>query len=507
MHAACTNILTLAPQHADAHFLTGVAHASTGRFAEALGPIGRALELAPERADYHAQHARCLLMLRRHAAAVAAAERVLELEPRDALALDTAGVVFSRAGAHERAAEALRRAAMLRPDRADFLYNLAAALRILGDFSGAEEALERAVAVEPKLYKAYSMLAELRQGQGQGPGRHQIERLTALLDSVGDDVDGELHLRHALAKALEDLGEYEAAFTQLAAGKARKRAAVGYAFETDQALFDAVEAVCGPRLISRAEAGDPSEAPIFVVGMPRSGTTLVERILSSHTEVESAGELAAFSRCLKRLAGTRSRRVLDPETVAAAAEIDVGALGRCYREAARAVTGGKRRFVDKMPLNFFLVGFIAAALPNAKIVGVRRGALDTCVGNYLRLVATDFVYYHYTFDLLDIGRYYARFDALMRQWARLLGDRYYEIRYEALVADQRGETRRLLEHVGLDWQDACLGFERNAGPVATASAVQVREPLHTRHVGRWRRYAASLEPLRAELERAGIGAQ
>ena len=501
MRAACTRLLELAPRHADAHFLLGIAHASAARYREALGWLDRAVALAPERADYRAQQARCLVTLHRYVEALDAAERAWALGPRDALTLDTVGVVLSRTGAHHRAADVFRRAVALCPDRADFHYNLGTALRIVGDLAGAEQAFERAVSLEPRLYNAHSVLAELRT---QTPERNHLDRLSALLAAVGDDVDGELHLRHALAKELEDLGDHRAAFAHLAAGKAKKRATLDYSFDTDRALFESVHAVCTDELLACGGEGYPSEEPIFVVGLPRSGTTLVERILSSHSEVQSAGELPSFGLCLKRAAGTRSPRTLDPETIAAAANADFAMLGRRYIESTRAITGRKPRFVDKMPINFFLVGFIAAALPKARIVCVRRGALDTCVAIYRRLLAPDYVYYRYAYNLSDIGRYYVCFDALMRHWRRLLPDRFHEVRYEALIADPRGEAGRLLEHVGLEWEEACLEPERNLAPVATASAVQVREPLNTAGIGRWRRYAAEIEPLRVELERAGV---
>jgi Tfp pilus assembly protein PilF len=478
-----------------------MAAASAGHWAEGLARIERAIELAPERADYHAQRARFLALLRRDAEAAAATERALALEPRDALTLDTLGVVLARIGAHARATDVFRRATALAPRRADFHYNLGASLRFVGDFDGAERAFEQAVSLEPTLYRAHSALADLRT---QRPGCHHIERLTALLENVGDDVDGELRLRHALAKELDDLGEHAAAFANLEAGKARKRAAVGYRFATDRELFEALEAVFDESSMQGRGQGYANNEPIFVLGMPRTGTTLVERILSSHSQVRSAGELGNFAVCLKHAAGTRSPRVLDRETIAAAARADFRALGERYIESTRLITGTKRHFVDKMPLNFFLVGFIALALPSAKIVCVRRGAMDTCLANYRQLFSADFRYYQYAYDLTDTARYYACFVRLMRRWRRLLGERFFELRYERLVAYPRRETGRLCEHVGLDFEAGCLEFHRNPEPVATASAVQVRQPLHAKSIGRWHRYKRELEPLRVALEAEGI---
>ena len=501
-HAACLRVIEIDPRHADAHFLLGMVALASGNVAKAHELVARAIGLDGGRADYHAQLARCLALLSRHEEARAAVASALELGARDALTLDTIGVALSRLGDHERAAAAFEAAVALAPRNAGFQYNLAASLRFLGRFAAAEEAYEAALAADPSFHCAHSALAELRRQSRQN---NHIRRLTGALARVGADVDAELHVRYALAKEHEDIGDYAAAFAHLTAGKAKKRRALGYTGAEDRALFAQIRAAFdAARLAGAEETGDPSEAPIFVIGMPRTGTTLVERILSSHSAVATVGESQNFALCVKRAAGTASSRVLDEATLAAAFAADRGALGRRYLESTRPTEPPAQRFVDKMPLNFFYVGFIHGALPNAKIVCLRRNPLDTCLSNFRQLFALDFSYYDYAYDLSDIGRYYVLFDELMRHWHAVLPGRILDVEYERLVTRQEPETRRLLEFCGLPFEQACLRFQENPAPVATASAVQVREPLNAASIGRWRRYARELEPLRAELVAAGV---
>ena len=306
---------------------------------------------------------------------------------------------------------------------------------------------------------------------------------------------------HALAKQHEDEGRYQTAFHLLTRGKRRKAATLGYSFDADRALFAAAERV--PAALTGSGAGCQSREPIFIVGMPRTGTTLVERILSSHPSVFSAGELTNFGLVLKRAAGTSSNRVLDAETLDACARCDLAAVGSGYVESTRPRTGHTERFIDKMPLNFFYVPLIRRALPHAKIICVRRNPLDTCLSNYRQLFATSFSYYNYAYDLLDTGRYYAAFAALTARWRATMGDHYLEVRYEDVVDRTDHEARRLVEFCELPWDPRCLAFQDNAAPVATASSAQVRQPIYRTAMERWRHYERELAPLRALLADAG----
>jgi hypothetical protein len=237
--------------------------------------------------------------------------------------------------------------------------------------------------------------------------------------------------------------------------------------------------------------------------MPRTGTTLVDRILSSHPDVHSAGELRNFLVALQRNTGASPAFVFDPSFADAVRKMDWKKLGGDYVASTRPGTGHTRRFVDKLPHNFLYAGFIARAVPNAKIVCLRRDPVDTCLSNFKQLFALDSPYFDYSFDLMDTGRYYLMFDRLMAHWQRVMPGRIFELRYEDLVDDQRGSTARLLDYCGLDWNEACLHFETNQAPVATASAVQVRTPMNRDSIGRWKRYRTQLSGLLELLEGAG----
>ena len=325
-------------------------------------------------------------------------------------------------------------------------------------------------------------------------------RLQGLLARAGDAAS-RMYLNLALAKELEDIGDYPRAFGHLTAGKAAGGEGRGYRSERDARLFAAIEDATRSM---PAVAGSASEEAIFVIGMPRSGTTLVDRILSSHPHVHSAGELQNFGVVLKRASGSRTPELIDIDTVQRTNALDWRKLGDAYIASTRPATSAKPRFVDKLPHNFLYAGFIARALPNARIVCLRRNPMDTCLGNFRQLFAQSTPYYDYSFDLLDTGRYYLVFDRLMRHWRDTMPGRILELDYESLVDDQEGSTRRLLAHCGLDWDDACMRFNDNAAPVATASAVQVRQPLHRDALQRWKRYEPQLAGLRDLLERGGI---
>jgi tetratricopeptide (TPR) repeat protein len=497
----CRELITSRPNHADSHFLLGMAEANQGRLPAALASVQNAARLRSS-PEYLAQLARLLVIARREGEALITAGQALALQPTDALTLDTIGGVYSRLGAHKEALPCFADAVANNPDHPQMRFNYAASLNFTGQFAAAEEQYEAAIALNPRFVKAHSSLSSVRT---QTPERNHVARLESLLASTTDSVDS-LHLHYALAKEHEDLKHRDAVFHHLETANRRRKAELGYEVAFDRAIFDALkQSFAAQDYFNGAGATlDPARAPIFVLGMPRTGTTLVDRILSSHPAVESAGELQVMQVGLKRLARTMGRFALDPETIASARSLQPARLGQLYMDHSSPYRKSTGRFVDKLPLNFLYIGYLARALPDAKIVCLRRHPLDTVWSNYRHLFATHFSYYSYSYDLLDTAEYYVMFDELMRFWQQLFPGRVLEVQYEALVESQEAQTRRLLEHCGLSWDERCLSFHDNDAAVATPSATQVRQPMYRSALGRWRHYEKYLEPARRYFIEHGI---
>jgi tetratricopeptide (TPR) repeat protein len=502
--AAAKALALASPDQSAGFFLLGMAAAEAGQVAKAVPLIEAAVEREPQ-AEHLAQLARLLILLRRDGEAADAARKALTLAlalaPGDALTLDTIGCVLARLGDHEASLVPFAKAVAAEPDNLDYRYNLAAASGFTGQVGDARAHYETILTADPGNARAHYALAILSRQTAQA---NHVPRLKAALAEAHQPGDA-LRIRYALAKELEDIGNATDAFQHLSAANAAHKRTIRYDFQQDAAIFDAIETLFGGGNALMDGVGSSDPAPIFVVGMPRTGTTLADRILSSHRDVGSAGELQAMPLTIKRLTGTSSRVVVDPDTVAASGRIDPNAIGDAYMaRAAHHRPKGKARFTDKLPANFLYVGHIIRALPNARIVCLRRNPMDTIWSNYKNLFASQSAYYAYSYDLMDTARYYAHFDRLMALWETLWPGRVLQLSYEALVADQEGQTRLLLEHCGLDWDEACLSFHENSAAVATPSAAQVRRPINADAVGKWRAHADALEPARAWLERQGI---
>lgn len=455
----------------------------------------RATELDPADPLFLSSYGQFLVGIGRQQPALKYADRAAALPVDDAFVADIIGVIYSRTGFHEKAVPYFEKAVRLNPAPANFHYNLGASLQFSGDFVGAEAAYKRTIKRQPDAYRALSSLVSLSRQTADSNFLPELEGLFAAKDN---DPDARLHLGHAIAKTLEDLDHYAESFDWLQRAKQLKRETLGYDVQTDLQLFSAATKSVDRRT-ARSEQHS-NEAPIFVIGLPRTGTTLVDRILSSHPDVTAAGELNTFAGLIKDLAQSSSNRVLDVETLDQVLGEDLADLGHGYIEATRNLARGAPRFTDKMPLNFFYAGLIHKALPDARIIALRRDPTDSCLSNFRQLFSTAYSFYNYSFDLSDTAVYFKAFDKLMAHWRSVLpAERFMELHYEDIVNAQEKETRRLLAFCDLPWDEACLRFHENAAPVSTASSVQVRQPLYSGSIGRWTKYGDRLGELKNQL--------
>ncbi len=429
----------------------------------------------------------------------ALALRAVQEKSHDAQALYGAAGLFRRAGELNGALDALEHAAAIAPGQTSFLFELGQTQRFLGRLEAAEESYQRALDAEPGNYRARHALVQLRK---QSPASNNIPELEQMFAAPDKDGWRTLHAGHALAKTYEDFGDIALSFEWLTRAKERRRHLYPYQPEREEGLVSAILAAPPPP----PRIGEGIAEPIFVAGLPRSGTTLVDRILSSHSEVTSAGELNNFPVLLNLMAGV-APGVREAATFVEA-DIDWRRLGELYIASTRPLTGVTPRFIDKAPSNYLSANAILRAMPDARVVCVRRNPLDSVLSNFRQLFATEDRYYDYVYALESAAHKFVQFDRVLKHWRTSLPpERYMELSYDDLVAGQEPMTRALLAFCGLDWDAACLAFHENSAGVATPSAAQVRRPLYASAVGRWREYCALLDPARRVLEQAGIAVE
>lgn len=498
VYALAETLAALDPGDWQVHYLLGQAAMELRRNQRALEHFRQALALRPGDTGCRVQLARTLASLCLWHEALALCDALFREHPDDALVADCVGVIRNECGMHEAAGEAFARATRLAPDDPAFLFNHAVWLGSNGDLDAADRAFEACLGQAPQHWPAHYTLAINRR---QTPDHNHVPRLQALLRQYGRDPVAGLYLGCALAKELDDLGRTDEAFNVLVQAKAGFRRILPYDSHHDAAIFAALQ----ERFAGASGApGCASEEPIFIVGMARSGTTLVDRILSGHPDVHPAGELFNFAIACKQVIGETRFNPFDPDAIRSLPEPDWQALGERYIASTRPATGHTPRFTDKLPQNYLYLGLIAQALPNARFICLRRHPLDTCLANFRHVFAPGSPYFAYTYDLFDVARYWLLFDRLMAHWRQVFPGRILEVHYGDLVQDPARHARAILEFCGLDWHDDCLAFDRNSKPVRSASAPQLREPIHRRGLDHWQAYARQLEPLRGFL--AGQGA-
>jgi tetratricopeptide (TPR) repeat protein len=467
----------------------------------ALRAIEKAVALEPDNNEWLLQQAYCLMQLGDTRSARPVVEHLAGEKLANAYQYATLALLLSRLELQQAAMEKYQSAIALEPGRGSHHYNLATVQRFLGQLDEADASLARALELDPADHEAHKLRADLRR---QTPESNHVDTLESLLKKGVENPRARADICFALAKELEDLERYPRSFDCLAQGAELRRSLMRYQPSGDLQTMTQIVSVLDAKWLSGAGEGYTTEEPIFVLGMPRTGTTLVERILGSHSQVTSAGELNNFALQLTQLAresGPRKGESAKQQLVERSARLDYAQLGAAYLESTRPLSGQAPRFIDKMPLNFLYIGLIHAALPQAKIVQLQRDPLDTCFA----IFKTSFRdAYPFSYKLEELGHYYLAYEKLMAHWHRLLPGVVHTVRYEELVTEPEGIARNLLAYCDLQWEEQCLQFHSSSAASTTASASQVRQPIYRSSVGNWRNYSEQLQPLIEILADGGV---
>jgi tetratricopeptide (TPR) repeat protein len=471
----------------------GAALRALGRASQALVSLDRALALKPNLAE--AQHSRgaVLRALNRPTEALACFERLLALDPSRADAHYNRGVVLSDLNCPTQALASYDQALKLDPTFADAHNGRGVLLTELGRLEDAGLALERAIELSPSNAHYYFNLTQSKRmprGDARLAAMQRLARGAAALDD-----EGRINLDFALAKAFADIGDVKQAFRHLSQGNALKRSLTPYDEAATLEAFKRMKAAF-PAEVMHADpgGGDPSRLPIFIVGMPRSGTTLCEQILASHPQIFGAGESDAFTHALNGLGGLSLGA---PEALSRLSSERLRQLGAGYVRRLAEMAPAALRITNKAPGNFGIVGLIHLALPSARIIHMRRDPVATCFSCFETLFAAVMPY---AFDLAELGRYYRGYAALMDHWRAVAPPgAMLEVDYEGLVTDLETQARRIVAYCGLDWDPRCLDFQHTPRLVRTASARQVRQPIYSTSIDRWKQYRAFLGPLLVAL--------
>jgi Tfp pilus assembly protein PilF len=484
--------IQLKPDFAEAHNNLGSILMNQGWFVEADISLRWALKIKPDYAEAQNNLGSSLMYQNRLIEAETCLRQALMIDPDFAEAYGNLGCNFLKQGRFDEAEVCLRRALEIKPDFAEAYGNQSSILMEQGMFTEAEVCLRRALEIKPDFAEARFSLAQIRKVKASD------ENLMALIAAEEAVLSGTmelpekelLFLHFALGKSYDDIGDHEKAFPHFIEGCRLKRAMLDYDPDKTAQDFAGIMRNFDAVAIDRLHGdGDPSHMPIFVLGMPRSGTTLVEQIIASHPEVHGAGELHDLMAIARRDIGATAfpdnLRLLDRERLAA--------WGAEYVSGLQQRAPDARRITDKAPVNFLSIGLIHLMLPNAKIIHVNRNPVDTCLSCFSKLFTFG---QEHTYDLFELGRYYADYARLMAHWRKVLpAGAFLDVQYEDIVADQETQARRLIEYCGLEWNDACLDFHKNKRAVRTASVAQVRQPIYKSSVERWRPYEKFLGPL------------
>ncbi|MEM1112252.1 MAG: sulfotransferase [Pseudomonadota bacterium] len=480
-----------------AHFLVGLTALEARDRKTAFAAFQSVVKLDRNHCAAWAQLARLYMTEGQVNRADQALRETQRIKTRDPAVLDLIGITLSLMGEHGAAGVFFKAANDGQPKHPPYLLNLANNYVYHGDTDSADTLFREVIVAQPDNPQAHWALSSSVKASSD----EHIAQMRELLRRRKDNPRAGAFYHYAIGKELEDLQRWDEAFEAISAGAAARRQTVEYDEAAEQAMFDYLMEALTPDWFNALPAGDPDPAPIFVLGQPRTGTTLVERVITSHSNVHSAGELQQFGLALRRLSDYRNPKRFTRELFENARKLDPAKVGALYLQTTARMRGQTPRFVDKLPQNYLMIPFILKALPNAKIIHLVRDPMDACFSSFKQLFADAYLH---SYEQGEMARHHARYRALMARWREDYPERFFDIHYEATARDLEPNARALINYLELPWEDACLAFHEQDSAVTTASAVQVREPAHTRSIGRWQRYAEQLAPMRKALEATGV---
>ncbi len=490
--AECRQAIALKPLLAHAHNVLGNILLELGRLDDAEKSLRHAMTLRPYFAEAISNLGNVLRGQDRLAEAETAYRQAIALKPNMAETHYNLGQLREHQDRFVEAEAAYRRAIVLKPDFADAHNSLGATLKFLGRFADARGSVERALQLAPRNPSYFLNMTDLKRFDSGDADLAILEELARNIEAL--PVKKQIDLHFTLAKAYEDLGRRADTIRQLLAGNALKRREIHY----DETLVlvglqRIVEVFTLELMQALAGAGEPSSVPVFIVGMPRSGTTLIEQILASHPQVFGGGELPKLNLLAAGMGASSGHSLPFPDIMTLLSRNELQRAGARYVSEITQIAPNATRVTDKMPSNFRLAGLIHLMLPNARIIHAVRDPLDTCFSCFSKLFANG---QYQTYDLAELGRYYRQYQRMMGHWRRILPTgRILDVQYEDVVVDLEGQARRIIAHCDLEWNDRCLAFHKTARAVHTASAIQVREPIYRSAIGRAQQYVSFLQPL------------
>ena len=419
----------------------------------------------------------------------------IDLDPDMPHSFMIKGNILAKAQRHEEALEAYEQALKISPRHMGALSGKGHVLKTIGRTDESIAAYRACTGAHPAFGEAYWSLANLKTFE------FEEQEVKVMLDMVGNERiadEPKVNFHYSLGKHFENEKDYRRAFEHYRQGSDLRRIHEMYDPVQTQVIHDRIIKTFGPDFMEeRSGWGDPRPDPILIVGLPRSGSTLIEQILASHSQVEGTMELPDLSRLIRDINRSRKDRVEYPEAVGDLPAEAIAELGELYIERTRRYRTNTPFFIDKMPNNFAAIGLLHLVLPNAKVINARRHPLDSCLGSYKQLF---FKGQAFTYDLFELGQYYLQYQRLMDHWHALLPGKVLDVRYEDMVLDQENQTRRILEYCGLPWEEGCLRFYETERAVNTASSQQVRQPIYTKALNFWRHYEEDLGELIDVLE-------